>query len=72
MSLKHNQMSFGGNPDNSSRPTLAARAASALDEITNRQRIRFLIHLHGMEKISGETVRRLLGIPPMRGLVHPA
>jgi hypothetical protein len=65
-------MSFGGNPDNSPRPTLAAGMASALDEITKRQCVPFLIHLHDMEKISGETVRRILGIPPMRGFIHAA
>jgi len=46
MSLKHNQMRFGGNTDNSSRPTFPAGAESALDEIAKPQCIPFLIRFH--------------------------
>ena len=65
MSLKHNQTSFGGHSDNSSRSTFDAGAVSALDEVTKRQGLLLSISFHDMN-IEGVTVGRLLGIPPMR------
>jgi hypothetical protein len=43
---KHNQTNFGGQPNYSDRPAFAAGVASALDEITERQSLLFLMRFH--------------------------
>ena len=67
MSLEHNKTSLGGKSDNSSRPTFAAGAATALDELTKRQRRLFPIAFHDLR------IRRIndppqSGVSPMRDL----
>jgi len=64
MSLKHNKASFGGKPDNSTRPTFAAGAVTALDELTKRQRGLFPIGFHVM-RISRVNGSPLSGVSPM-------
>jgi len=52
VSLKHNQTSFRGKPDNSSRAAFATGAVTALDEVPKRQRLPVSFIFHGL-RISG-------------------
>jgi len=70
MSLKHNKSSLGGKLDNSSRPTFAASAANALDELTKRQRRLFQVGFHDIRIRRGND-SRLSGISPMLTQLGP-
>jgi hypothetical protein len=69
--LKHNQASFGGKQDNAYRPTFAAGAVTALDEIGEPQCLLCLIGLHDM-RIGRVIASPLSGIPPSRGFMNLA
>jgi hypothetical protein len=62
--LKHDQTSFGGQPDNPSGSTFAAGAVAALDELTKRQHCLSLLDFHSM-KIKRLDAPPLSGISPM-------
>jgi len=65
-SLKNNQASLGGKPDDSFRPAFAASAVTALNQLAQRHRLLFLIRVHEM-KINRENGLPRLGVSPIGG-----